>query len=125
MFRTHSCLNVYSMCESSCVLLEPHAAGTRGLDNNRCHCWPLAALAANPTPYSSCPGIDIDWLVAPPDTVKAERGFNVRDTYHLEISSSFYYSWAAIAGIFDNAGTTGGFNNDQPYTLLLLSRGRH
>ena len=54
----------------------------------------------------SPPGVDIDWVEAPPDKVKAEKEFNV--TYHLQISSSFY-SWAAAEGIFDDAGTSGGF----------------
>ncbi|XP_076462753.1 LOW QUALITY PROTEIN: atrial natriuretic peptide receptor 1-like [Babylonia areolata] len=92
------------------LALVTNTRGWHGIGNEDYHCWPLSADAASPVPYDSCPGVDVDWVVAPPGEVKAEAAFNV--TYSLLIIPSLFYTWADSKGIFDQAGTSGGFSND-------------
>ncbi|XP_070196504.1 atrial natriuretic peptide receptor 1-like [Littorina saxatilis] len=101
--------NVFVLCAIVILHCAVPAHPWHGLGNDNFHCWPLNATAAHSTPYTSCPGVDIDWIEEPPDKVKAERAFNV--TFHLHVDPAFY-QWAVTVGIFDKAGTIGGFSGN-------------
>ncbi|CAD5113472.1 DgyrCDS2637 [Dimorphilus gyrociliatus] len=68
------------------------------LGNTDFHCWPLSASSQNPVPFSTCPGINIKWILPPPAEIKAGKAFNV--TYDLTFDSEFW-TWAvSSAGSF-------------------------
>ncbi|CAH1772446.1 unnamed protein product [Owenia fusiformis] len=80
------------------ILLISCTEGWHSLDNSNFHCWYITANANNPTPYSSCPGINIRWIVPPKSPVKAQESFNV--TYELILGSAFW-PWAVTNNIFN------------------------
>ncbi|XP_046566665.1 LOW QUALITY PROTEIN: atrial natriuretic peptide receptor 1-like [Haliotis rubra] len=89
------------------LILSSHVRCWHDLTNTDYHCWPIAANSDNPTPFASCPGVNIRWIIPPPANIKAQEPFNV--TYELLIASAFY-PWAVTNNIFDQANGTG-FSN--------------
>ncbi|XP_013398539.1 atrial natriuretic peptide receptor 1 [Lingula anatina] len=68
------------------------------LDNGEFHCWPEHASDDRPETYNECPGITLRWIDPPPDSVRAQKHFNV--TYELLVDTIFY-EWAEDRQIFD------------------------
>ncbi|XP_075891647.1 atrial natriuretic peptide receptor 1 [Nelusetta ayraudi] len=67
------------------------------LDNSEYDCWPLE----RPDEYNmiECGGLEMAWVVRPPETVKTGEAFNV--TYSVTARDSFY-QWAVQNQIFTN-----------------------
>ncbi|XP_041357474.1 atrial natriuretic peptide receptor 1-like [Gigantopelta aegis] len=85
-------------------MFQRKVGGWHDLTNVDYHCWPLSANGANPTPFTSCPGVNIRWVVPPPDEIRAQEPFNV--TYELTLGPQFF-PWAVSFNIFNEAGGTG------------------
>ncbi|KAM3842471.1 atrial natriuretic peptide receptor 1-like [Diretmus argenteus] len=68
------------------------------LDNSEYDCWPLD----RPDEYNmiDCGGLEMSWVVRPPETVKSGEVFSV--TYSVTAQDSFYH-WAMDNHIFTNS----------------------
>ncbi|XP_034020171.1 atrial natriuretic peptide receptor 1-like [Thalassophryne amazonica] len=68
------------------------------LDNSEYDCWPLD----NPNEYNmiNCGGLEMAWLVRPPETVKSGHMFSV--TYSVKARGSFY-QWAVDNHVFTHS----------------------
>ncbi|XP_030287214.1 atrial natriuretic peptide receptor 1 [Sparus aurata] len=68
------------------------------LDNSEYDCWPLDK--PNESNMIDCGGLEMAWVVRPPETVKTGEVFNV--TYSVTASDSFY-RWAVDNHIFTHS----------------------
>ncbi|XP_036967064.1 atrial natriuretic peptide receptor 1-like isoform X2 [Acanthopagrus latus] len=68
------------------------------LDNSEYDCWPLDK--PNESNMIDCGGLEMAWVVRPPETVKTGEVFNV--TYSVTASDSFY-QWAIDNQIFTHS----------------------
>ncbi|XP_020516105.1 atrial natriuretic peptide receptor 1-like [Labrus bergylta] len=81
-----------------CVFLVDPTCCWHDLDNSEYDCWPLD----RPNEYNmiDCGGLEMAWVVRPPETVKSGEVFNV--VYSVTARDSFY-QWAIDNNIFTHS----------------------
>ncbi|XP_035989325.1 atrial natriuretic peptide receptor 1 [Fundulus heteroclitus] len=84
-----------------CVLRVPPGFCWHDLDNSEYDCWPLD----QPNEYNmiDCGGMEMAWVVRPPELVKTGEMFTV--TYSVTARDSFY-QWAVQNGVFTQSSIT-------------------
>uniref|UniRef100_A0A1A7XTH4 Guanylate cyclase n=2 Tax=Iconisemion striatum TaxID=60296 RepID=A0A1A7XTH4_9TELE len=75
--------------------------GWHDLDNSEYDCWPLDG--PNESNMIDCGGLEMSWLVRPPELVKTGEVFSV--TYSVTAQESFYH-WAVQNHIFSQGSIT-------------------
>ncbi|XP_051800321.1 atrial natriuretic peptide receptor 1-like [Acanthochromis polyacanthus] len=83
-----------------CVFVGPTCCW-HDLDNSEYDCWPLDR--PNENNMIDCGGLEMSWVVRPPELVKSGEVFNV--TYSVTAQDSFY-SWAIQNHIFTQSSLT-------------------
>ncbi|XP_061525702.1 atrial natriuretic peptide receptor 1-like [Phycodurus eques] len=81
-----------------CVCGVPPASCWHDLDNSEYDCWPLEH--PNDSNMISCGGLEMAWVLRPPETVKSGEVFAV--VYSVSAHDSFY-SWAVENRIFPHS----------------------
>uniref|UniRef100_A0A671U4B8 Guanylate cyclase n=1 Tax=Sparus aurata TaxID=8175 RepID=A0A671U4B8_SPAAU len=85
-------------CLQVCVCCVGPTCCWHDLDNSEYDCWPLDK--PNESNMIDCGGLEMAWVVRPPETVKTGEVFNV--TYSVTASDSFY-RWAVDNHIFTHS----------------------
>ncbi|XP_073331589.1 atrial natriuretic peptide receptor 1-like [Pagrus major] len=106
-----TCLSVCLSCNSNmkrrqrcwfllwvCVCCVGPTCCWHDLDNSEYDCWPLDK--PNESNMIDCGGLEMAWVVRPPETVKTGEVFNV--TYSVTASDSFYH-WAIENQVFTHS----------------------
>nr|XP_057922974.1 atrial natriuretic peptide receptor 1-like isoform X2 [Doryrhamphus excisus] len=88
--KSKVCLVIW-VC-ACCIML---ASCWHDLDNSEYDCWPLEQ--PNESNMINCGGLEMAWVLRPPETVKSGQVFNV--IYSVSAQDSFY-SWAADNDVF-------------------------
>ncbi|CAJ1048421.1 atrial natriuretic peptide receptor 1-like [Xyrichtys novacula] len=83
---------------SVCVCCVDLTACWHDLDNSEYDCWPLDR--PNENNMIDCGGLEMAWVVRPPETVKSGEVFSV--TYSVT-ARDFFYQWAVDNEIFTNS----------------------
>uniref|UniRef100_A0A667WN19 Guanylate cyclase n=1 Tax=Myripristis murdjan TaxID=586833 RepID=A0A667WN19_9TELE len=86
------------VCVQVCVCCAAPGCCWHDLDNSEFDCWPLD----RPNEYNmiDCGGLEMSWVVRPPEMVKSGEVFNV--TYSVTAQDSFYL-WAVENRIFTHS----------------------
>ncbi|XP_061922901.1 atrial natriuretic peptide receptor 1-like [Entelurus aequoreus] len=82
----------------ACVCCVTPASCWHDLDNSEYDCWPLDQ--PNESNMISCGGLEMAWVLRPPEAVKSGQVFNV--IYSVSAHDSFY-NWAADNRIFPHS----------------------
>lgn len=78
-----------------------HDIGNSGpMADSKFHCWPSDG---SNTAYNECPGLEMHWVIPPPEEIKIGDGFNM--TYSMELKPNFW-NWAVNNGAFDHVNMT-------------------
>ncbi|XP_053716281.1 atrial natriuretic peptide receptor 1-like [Synchiropus splendidus] len=81
-----------------CVLRPGPACCWHDLDNSEYDCWPLDG--PNENNMIDCGGLEMAWVMRPPEVVKSGQPFYV--TYSVTAQDSFYH-WAVKEGVFTHS----------------------